>query len=144
MAVQAMTTMAAGYIGDRVPIHLAVAGFATLQALSLFVLVFIAHSPATAIFFAVVLGLGHGGRNPLTTAIWGVYYSRRSFARVTGMAMVPLSFGLFGAPLFAGYMFDATGSYNIALLTIGTVALVGSSLFLFLRVPSPRKEPLPI
>ena len=139
MAIQAITTLVGGYIGDRMPIHLAVSGFAAIQALSVFVLVFLADSPATAILFAIVLGLGHGGRNPLTTAIWSVYYDRRAFARVTGMAMVPLSFGLFTAPLFAGYMFDATNNYDVPFLTVGTLALIGSSLFLFLGAPPSRK-----
>ena len=94
MAIQAITTLVGGYIGDRMPIHLAVSGFAMVQALSVFVLVFLANSPATAILFAIVLGLAQGGV-ALTMSIWSVYYDRRAFARVTGMAMMPLSFGLF-------------------------------------------------
>ena len=138
MAIQAITTLVGGYIGDRMPIHLAVSGFAMVQAVSVFVLVFLANSPATAILFAIVLGLAQGGV-ALTMSIWSVYYDRRAFARVTGMAMLPLSFGLFGAPLFAGYMFDATGNYDVPFLTVGTLALIGSSLFLFLGAPPSRK-----
>ena len=138
MAIQVITTLVGGYIGDRMPIHLAVSGFAMVQAVSVFVLVFLANSPATAILFAIVLGLAQGGV-ALTMSIWSVYYDRRAFARVTGMAMLPLSFGLFGAPLFAGYMFDATGNYDVPFLTVGTLALIGSSLFLFLGAPPSRK-----
>ena len=138
MAIQAITTLVGGYLGDRMPIHLAVSGFAMIQALSVFVLVFLANSPATAILFAIVLGLGQGGV-ALTMSIWSVYYDRRAFARVTGMAMMPLSFGLFGAPLFAGYMFDATGNYDVPFLTVGILAMLGSSLFLFLGPPPSGK-----
>ena len=54
-----------------------------------------------------------------------------------GMSMVPMNILLFAAPLFAGYMFDATGSYGIAFTTVAVVSASGASLFLLLGDPKP-------
>jgi len=91
--------------------------------------------------FAVLLGIGFGGRTPVTTAIRGIYFGRRAFAAITGISMVPMNVMLFSAPLFAGYMRDRTGTYDVPFLTIAVVCLLGSCLFLLLgepKVPGPR------
>ncbi|MED5405123.1 MAG: hypothetical protein VX484_03985, partial [Chloroflexota bacterium] len=49
--------------------------------------------------------------------------------------MVPMNVMLFAAPLFAGYMRDATGSYTIPFLVIAIVCMFGSCLFLLLGNP---------
>mgnify|MGYP002027871169 FL=1 len=51
--------------------------------------------------------------------------------------MVPMNLLLFAAPLYAGYMRDATGNYDLAFLTIALVCLIGSGLFLLLGDPKP-------
>ncbi|MCE2464018.1 MAG: hypothetical protein J4F46_08975 [Dehalococcoidia bacterium] len=94
-----------------------------------------------AFLFAGLLGIGFGGRSPLTTAIRGVYFGRRSFASITGVSMIPMNAFLLGAPLFAGYMYDTTGSYNIPFITIAIMSFFGSSLFLLLGEPKPLSSP---
>ena len=88
-----------------------------------------------AYLFAVILGIGFGGRTPVTTSIRGVYFGRRAFAAITGMSMVPMNVMLFAAPLFAGYVRDATGSYTVPFLVIAIVCMFGSCLFLLLGNP---------
>ena len=92
-----------------------------------------------AFFFAVLLGTGFGARLPLTTAVRGVYFGRRAFAAITGISMLPMNVFLIAAPLFAGYMFDYTGSYATPFVTVAVVSFLGSVLFLFLgKPPGPR------
>ncbi len=144
-AVSAVFTLVGGYIGDRVPIRLALFGFSSIQSAAV-IIILEADSAHLAFLFAVILGIGFGGRSPLTTAIRGVYFGRRSFASITGVSMIPMNALLLGAPLFAGYMYDTTGSYNIPFITIAIVSLLGSSLFLLLgepKPPSPLKEGTP-
>ncbi len=137
--VAAVFTLIGGYVGDRLPIRLALFGFSAVQSGAVWVLL-MADTAQMAFLFAVLMGIGFGGRNPLTTAIRGVYFGRRAFASITGMSMIPMNVMLLAAPLFAGIMFDATQSYFVPMATIAIVSLAGSSLFLFLGSPQAAAE----
>ncbi len=137
--VAAIFTLVGGYVGDRLPIRLALFGFSAVQSAAV-VLLMLAETQLMVFMFAVVMGIGFGGRNPLTTAIRGVYFGRKAFASITGMSMIPMNILLLGAPLFAGIMFDATQSYAVPMVVVAIVSLVGSTLFLFLGSPEEAAE----
>ncbi len=132
--VAAIFTLLGGYVGDRLPIRLALFGFSAVQSGAVLVLL-LADTAPMVFLFAVLMGIGFGGRNPLTTAIRGVYFGRKAFASITGMSMIPMNMMLLAAPLFAGIMFDATQSYAIPMAVVAIVCLFGSALFLFLGSP---------
>lgn len=129
------STMVGGYLGDRVPMRLVIFGFSLFQSIAIIVLL-LANGLPMVFLFAVLMGIGEG-RGPLTTAIRGVYFGRRAFASIMGISMVPMNVLLFTLPLFAGYMFDATGSYAIPFTIIAAVGFVGATLFLLLGEPKP-------
>ena len=133
--VAAVFTLVGGYIGDRLPIRFALFGFAAIQSVAVAVLLVTESLPMVYVF-ALILGVGFGGRNPLPAAIRGVYFGRKAFASITGISTIPQNILLLVAPLFAGIMFDATGSYTIPLATVAIVSLAGSVGFLFLGAPS--------
>ena len=137
--VAAVFTLIGGYIGDRLPIRLALFSFSALQSGAV-ILLLVADSQTMVFLFAVVMGIGFGGRNPLTTAIRGVYFGRKAFASITGMSMIPMNILLLGAPLFAAIMFDATQSYFIPMLVVSIVSFAGSTMFLFLGSPESAAE----
>ena len=132
--VGALFTLIGGYVGDRVSIRLALFGFSAVQSAAVVVLLF-AHTQTTAYLFAVLLGVGFGGRTPLTTAIRGAYFGRRAFASITGVSMIPMNILLLAAPLFSGIMFDRQGSYDVPFLTVAAVSFAGAAMFLLLREP---------
>ena len=132
--VGAVFTLVGGYIGDRVPIRWALFGFSVVQSSAVIVLLEADTGPG-AYLFAVLLGIGFGGRAPLTTAIRGVYFGRRAFASIMGVSMIPMNIMLLVAPLFAGIMFDKVGSYEIPFVTIAVISFIGAALFLFLGDP---------
>ena len=138
-AIGIISTLVGGHIGDRVSIRHAIFGFAILQSAAVIVLT-MAHSIQMVLLFALLMGAGEG-RGSLTTAIRGVYFGRRAFASIMGMSMVPMNVLLFAAPLFAGYMFDTTGSYSIPFTTIAIVSAAGASLFLLLGEPAQLGPP---
>ena len=137
--VAAVFTLIGGYVGDRLPIRLALFGFSAIQSGAVLLLL-LADTPLMAYMFAVLMGVGFGGRNPLTTAIRGVYFGRKAFASITGMSMIPMNVMLLGAPLFAGIMFDATQSYTVPMGVVAILSLSGSTLFLFLGSPEAAAE----
>ena len=133
--VGAVFTLVGGYIGDRVPMHLALFGFSVIQSVAV-VFLLSADTLPMILLFAVVLGIGFGGRTPMTTAIRGVYFGRRAFASITGISMIPMNIMLLVFPLFAGIMFDAVGSYQIPFSVLAIVSFFGSAMFLLLGKPS--------
>ena len=133
--VGAVFTLVGGYIGDRVPMHLALFGFSVIQSAAVVILLS-ADTLPMVLLFAVVLGIGFGGRTPMTTAIRGVYFGRRAFASITGISMIPMNIMLLVFPLFAGIMFDAVGSYQIPFSVLAIVSFFGAAMFLLLGKPS--------
>lgn len=123
-----------GYVGDRWPKNIALFIFTTIQAAAVVVLT-ISSSLLMFYLYAVLFGIGFGGRNPLTTAIRGEYFGRASFGRILGLSTVPMNvLLLIGSPL-AGYMRDIQNSYDMAFLLLAGFNFLGGVLFLFARKP---------
>jgi len=87
-----------------------------------------------------VMGVGFGGRAPMTTAIRGVYFGRRAFASITGVSMIPMNILMLAFPLFAGIMFDRVGDYVIPFTALAATSFVGSTMFLLLGKPALKAE----
>jgi len=123
-----------GYVGDRIPIRIAIFVFTSIQAFSVVILTF-ATTLSLLYAFAVLFGIGFGGRSPLTTAIRGDYFGRRSFGKILGISTVPLNILLLVAAPFAGYMYDTKGSYTSAFLILAALSFVGGVFFLLAKKP---------
>ena len=132
--VAMMFPVIGGYVGDRIPIRIAIFIFTSIQALSVVILTF-ATTLTMLYSFAVLFGIGFGGRSPLTTAIRGDYFGRKSFGKILGISTVPLNILLLVAAPFAGYMYDTKGSYTSAFLILATLSFVGGVFFLLAKKP---------
>jgi MFS family permease len=140
-AASAIFILVGGYLGDRFSMKMVAFGFSVIQPLSAVALV-LAHSMGMLVLFAVLFGVGWGGRTPVMTALRGAYFGRNAFATITGISMVPLNILLFTGPVFAGLMRDATGSFDASFLIIAVITLLGSCLFLALGQPVRLCEPV--
>lgn len=90
---------------------------------------------AGSIFF----GLATGGILPLTGVIYSSRFGVESFGRVMGMVTMFMMVGSFGS-VFAGWIFDVTGSYDLA-FQIFLVLLVPPAVAMFwLRQPQDLKH----
>ena len=123
-----------GYIGDRFPKRIGLFVFTTIQASAVVLLTF---STELWMFyaFAVIFGLGFGGRNPLTTSIRGEYFGRGNFGKILGISTIPMNGLLLISSPFAGYMYDWLGTYTIAFLVLAGFNYAGGVCFLFARRP---------
>ncbi len=124
----------AGYIADRVPKPPFICLALLLQASGLMVLAF-AEQVYPVFVFALLFGLGFGARMPLLTAIRGEYFGRKAFATIMGVSMLPNNIAMIGAPLFAAYMFDTTGSYLVPFGAFAGFNFVGGLMALAIRPP---------
>ena len=59
-----------------------------------------------------------------------------------GITIVPNSLLLISAPLFAGYMFDTTGSYTVPFVMFAIFGFLGAILMLFVTKPTSNSKVL--
>ena len=132
--VQVFLIPLVGYLGDKLSLRLLASGFSALFPVSVVVLM-LADNIAMVFLFAVLWGVAWGGRNAVMSPLRGAYFGRRAFATITGLSMVPGSISMFTAPVFAGFMRDATGTYDVSFLVIAGISAFGSILLLLLGEP---------
>lgn len=128
-----------GVIGDKFPKPPLIALFTAIQGVSM--LVAATMSSTSGVFvFAVLFGMGFGGRIPVLMAIRGDYFGRKNFATIFGISQFPMNLAMILTPVGAGFFFDTTGSYMIPFVTLGIFNFIGAALILKAKHPS---KPLP-
>ena len=133
-----------GYVGDMISKRFAYFVFTSIQASAVVVLVFVPEISAflnvpllVAVFsFAILFGIGFGGRNPISTSIRGEYFGRSSFGKIMGMSQVPMNIMLLGAPIYPAIMLGIQGSYDFAFLSLAFLNFIGGAMFLLAKKPS--------
>ncbi len=89
--------------------------------------------------FTIVFGLGWGAPTVLV-AMRGDYFGRRYFATIAGVQQSVVAVGTVIGPVYAGWIFDTTRSYDAAFLTFIVAILIGAVLVLFARRPLPPRR----
>ncbi|HJN87852.1 MAG: MFS transporter [Dehalococcoidia bacterium] len=126
-----------GYIGDMFPKRFGLLIFTSVQAVAILTLT----SPSNHFMiylFAVLMGIGWGGRNPLLIGIRGEYFGRESFGKILGFSTVPMNILMLASAPFAGYIRDTTGTYTMAFLILGGLNFLGGILFFMAKKPARR------
>ncbi len=126
-----------GMVGDRVPIRWAVVVFSLLQSIAIGLLL-LGDTLPMILTFSVLMGIGLGGRAPVDIAIIGVYFGRRNFATIVGIAAIPAALMLAIAPVSVALMYESAGAWA-ALAAAASVSVPGALLFLLLG--NPRLSP---
>ena len=125
-----------GYLADRTNKRLTIV-FALLgQAVSLVVLA-LASSYWMLIVFAIFAGVGWGARVPAMQAMRAEYFGGKAFGTIMGFSSLVVMFGMILGPLFAGFVYDVTGSYRGAFMVLSGAALVGAVFFWLAVRPAP-------
>ena len=132
-----------GYVGDMISKRFAYFVFTSIQASAVVVLVFVPELSAmlglphlVVVFsFAILFGIGFGGRNPISTSIRGEYFGRSSFGKIMGMSQVPMNIMLLGAPIYPAILHDMQGSYDFAFLSLAFLNFIGGAMFLLAKKP---------
>lgn len=121
--------LAMGWVSDRTGPHVAAGITALMQALIWCLL--LTRPPFETLLLAVIgIGIAGGGVTPAFYALLAKTFGPASFGSAVGLGsliLVPLTFG---APIFAGFLFDTTGNYQLALQI--HIALFGAAALFFL------------
>lgn len=98
-------------------------------------------SQSPAALYALPIGLAIiMGTVPLNWALIGDFFGRQSYATLRGIIGIGTGLGTFFSPIYAGWVFDRSGSYFYILLTFIIIHLVASFLFGVLYRRSPQKR----
>jgi MFS family permease len=124
-----------GWIGDKWAKQKMVGITMALGAVSLAILLVpggtLWQLPLFALLFSVPEAV-----SGLAWSLVGDYFGRRSFATLRGGITTVYSFMSMGVPVFAGWVFDTSGSYYWALIPI--VGMYLAAALIFWNIPRPR------
>jgi len=129
------TMLGTGWVGDRwnkplicsiciIPTVAVMMGLAYSHA-TLFVYIF-------PIAFAITMGLA-----PISWSLIGDFFGRKAYATLRGIMGVGYGTATFVSPIYAGWVYDTTGSYRLVLTTFSIILLITAGFFVILRPPSP-------
>ena len=128
-------------IGDRIDKRYGISVYCAIQASGAVVLA-LAHTLPATFLFAVLFGIGHGGRGPLLVSIRGEYFGRRSYGAILGIGNFIMSWTGLMTPVLLGYLHDVQGTYAPGFLAMASLTASGSVLILFAKRPRvPAAEP---
>jgi len=126
-----------GLFADRVPKNrvqfLLTAAF-FFQVIGLGTYLLFQNIPSTYVLMACH-GLSSGAVTPLVLVILGRYFGRKAFGSILGTMVALLSPVGMLAPVFYGWVFDTTDSYNNALITGLVLAVVAVMVSCLVRTP---------
>lgn len=122
--------IAIGNVGDRIGNKKTlIIGF-ILMSLALFLLLLAKETWAYHIF-AIIFGLAYGGiaaqRSPMIAQMFGV----RSHGLIFGVTDNSFTIGAAIGPVVTGYIFDLSGSYQMAFVVATVISIIGLILTIF-------------
>ena len=94
--------------------------------------------------FGVLYGLTGGGLVVIGPLIWARYFGRRYQGAIRGLLSPFRLVSSIGGPMFAAYIYDTTGSYDIAFMFFVSYFVISAFLIWLARPPvHPRKLAIP-
>ena len=126
-----------GFIADRIDkdyFRYYVAAATFLQALGIGIFMF--HQTITTIYIWFILyGLGMGAGMTLKPSMRARYFGRKAFGTIQGTSIMFLTPVGIVAPIYAGWIYDTTGSYLKAFSLFTVLLTVASVIIYFVKPP---------
>jgi MFS family permease len=130
-------TLSAGYLGGRYSKKYLLSTIYTVRGFLIAMLVFLPLTPANLYIFACGIGLLWLGTVPLTNGLVGQIFGLQYMAMLSAVVFFGHQIGSFFGVWLAGYLYDTTGTYNVAFL-----ASIGLSVFAALINLPVNEKPL--
>ncbi|MGA0275568.1 MAG: MFS transporter [Dehalococcoidia bacterium] len=127
--------LAGGFIGDRLNKR-AVLPFLILGQGASLILLAEATTYIAAIGFALLWGIGFGGRTPMLHAMRGEFFGRKHFGTILGMSAFPMAMGMMATPWIVGRVFDSSGTYVGSLYVLAAACLVAALTIMLATKPA--------
>jgi len=130
--------LAGGVLADRFQPRYVAALACGLQAIALIILIN-ARTLGLVYLYVIVFGVPYGMIIVLFPTMVGAYFGRRNYSTIFGLSNTIVQFIGATSPAFAGFVFDATGSYFIPLATATIFCAIGSTCAFLARSPTPQR-----
>ncbi|WP_416896389.1 MAG: MFS transporter [Minwuia sp.] len=98
---------------------------------------YVARDAWTLTFFAIIFGTLYGGFAPLMPAIIADVFGVRHLGSILGVNYSGAGLGVLTGPTLAGFLFDLTGSYALAIVAAVVGLLAGAACLLAVRPRQP-------
>lgn len=139
LAASIPARFAGGYIADRLsrkrlPRAMAFAYFLQSVGITVFLLL---DSQFSIYVWFILYGLGMGMAMPINTAIRARFFGRKAMGTIIGTSMMFLTPVGVIAPIYAGWMYDTTGSYQTAFIIFAVLLYISAALLVVLHPPKP-------
>ena len=140
LLVAAPGRLIGGFLGDKLGRRRVLVAAFLGQAAAVVLLAF-AQNFVHAMMFAVLFGISFGARGTLITVLRGDVFGRENFSRLAGLMDPISSVSVVASPVFAGWAYDVSGSYQTAFLTLALINALGALLVFGIRGSSMVKPP---
>lgn len=126
-----------GGLANKVGAKIVLAICLVIQAPALF---FLAGASSLHLFYLLcsVYGFSYAGTTPVVPTIAASLFGTKSVGSIYGIINLGYTTGVAIGPLFAGYIFDVTGSYSVAFLSAAAAIVVSFLLCLALKRPKAK------
>ena len=141
LACSIIGRLSVSFVGEKIETRyfISIAGFSLLAGGILFTIASKDNLWA-AYLYPLLAGFGFGATYVATPLIVGNYFGAASFPSISRITNPVNSIFQFGAPAFAGYMYDINGNYDTAMLIACAGGLIGAVLILFCTPPKPHTD----
>lgn len=128
--------ISSGFLADMIDFRIVMAGLISFQLVGLFLLTLVGPSQIWLVgLFILLFGIGFGGTIPLRPFLIMQIFGARAFGSLQGLVQGgAIGAGMMG-PIFYGWVFDTTGSYNLAIYVSIAIILMAFPLLLLMRKP---------
>jgi len=127
-----------GRMLDRFPTKPLFAIAMLLMTASMTSLVFVQNLP-TAVIYAVIFGMNNAAVHALIGFVWPRFFGRKHLGSIQGTAATIMVVGASIGPLPFGAAYDATGSYQVALLTLSLLPVLCAFAVIMMHPPDLRR-----
>tara|TARA_Y100000590_G_C15697441_1_gene1005631 strand:+ start:413 stop:1762 length:1350 start_codon:yes stop_codon:yes gene_type:complete len=139
LVISAFGRLAGGFLGDFLGTKKITAAAFIFQGIAVMILAF-ADTNAEVMIFATIFGIAFGTRGTLMTVLRAEVFGRQNFSRLAGLMDPVSSLSVLIAPIFAGIIFDTSGSYQFAFLVLALVNALGALLLVGITVPNRQQQ----
>jgi predicted MFS family arabinose efflux permease len=120
-------SLGCGWLGGRYPKKYVLATLYALRSVVIMIFILFPVTPFTALLFAACIGLLWLATVPLTTGLVGTLFGPQHLGLLFGMVFFSHQIGSFLGVWLGGYLYDATGSYDVvwwAAVALGLIAAI--------------------
>ena len=96
------------------------------------------------LLFVIIYGVGYGGTIPVSSSLRASYFGRKAYATITGYVTLFTAITNIVYPVFAGWTYDATGSYTSAFVIIAGLQALSIVFMFFAKKPKPPAKAVAI